>query len=150
MVHFGSEPGVEMVVHFEGLSGRGRYCLTVLRCRPSSRAMRRIDQPSATNLEIASCSCTLSMLAIVAAHTPVSPDYFAALWPPARWYTLKPFISTRPGTLSLTADNRRSDSSKTSNWHPMGDKFESEPDTLQNITLEDLDFKIIIGQNFGK
>jgi hypothetical protein len=44
------------------------------------------------------------MLAIVAAHTPVSPDYFAALWPPARWYTLKPFISTRGGTLSLTAD----------------------------------------------
>src|ERR1700687_5341306 len=72
---------------------------------PSSRAMRRIDQPRATNLEIASCSCTLSMLAIVAAHTPVSPDYFAALWPPARWYTLKPFISTRGGTLSLTADN---------------------------------------------
>src|SRR2546427_3761417 len=73
---------------------------------PSSRAMRRIDQPRATNLEIASCSCTLSMLAIVAAHTPVSPDYFAALWPPARWYTLKPFISTRGGTLSLTADRQ--------------------------------------------
>src|SRR6266850_5808010 len=74
---------------------------------PNSRAMRRIDQPRATNLEIASCSCTLSMLAIVAAHTPVFPDYFAALRPPPRWYTLKPFISTRPGTLSLTADTTR-------------------------------------------
>ena len=46
VVHFASagspEPGVEMLVHFDSSS---MYRLTVRRLIPSSRAMRRWDQP---------------------------------------------------------------------------------------------------------
>src|SRR6266581_6401977 len=83
MVHFGGEPGVEMVVHFEAAWACERYCLTVLRWSLSSRAMRRFDQPCAAKLKIACCSFTESMLAIMAAHTPAFPGHCAALWPPS-------------------------------------------------------------------
>src|SRR5512133_1859908 len=99
MVHFDGEPGVERVVHFEASRPLGRYCRTVLRWILSSRAMRRIDQPCAAKLAIACCWCTVSTLAITAAHTPGFTGHRAAFWPPSRWYTLKPFISTRGGTL---------------------------------------------------
>src|SRR6266699_98071 len=66
--------------------------------------MRRIAQPCAAKVKIASRSFTWSMLAIVAAHTPGLPGQCAALSHPSKWYILKPFISFPGGTLSLTAD----------------------------------------------
>src|SRR6266704_1940850 len=66
--------------------------------------MRRIAQPCAAKVKIASRSFTWSMLAIVAAHTPGLAGQCAALRHPSRWYILKPFISFPGGTLSLTAD----------------------------------------------
>ncbi len=66
--------------------------------------MRRIAQPWAAKVKIASRSFTWSMLAIVATHTPGLAGQCAALWHPSRWYILKPFISFPAGTLSVTAD----------------------------------------------
>src|SRR6266478_3460091 len=66
--------------------------------------MRRIAQPCAAKVKIASRSFTWSMLAIVAAHTPGLAGQCAALRHPSKWYILKPFISFPGGTLSVTAD----------------------------------------------
>src|SRR5436309_6450520 len=105
MVHFGGEPAVEMVVHFESSLDCWMWRWTVCRWIFSSRAMRRIAQPYAAKVKIASRSFTWSMLAIVAAHTPALAGQCAALWHLPRWYILKPFISFPGGTLSVTADS---------------------------------------------